>query len=98
MGSLIFALKTVFAKCFGAYIKVFLIWHLDHDLTLFNIFQQFLKVWAGNEDCVPVTWRDCKLVPKPVLFTVPNVTCKDSEIIIDYKICKDVPKSRMITR
>merc|ERR1711944_44697 len=34
------------------------------------------QVWAGNEACEPVTWRECKLVPRQVDFKVPklNVT------------------------
>ncbi len=34
------------------------------------------KVWAGNEACEPVTWQECKLVPKTVSFIVPEITCK----------------------
>ena len=26
------------------------------------------KVWAGNEDCKPVTWMKCELVPVNKLF------------------------------
>ena len=35
------------------------------------------QVWAGNDDCEPVTWQECKLVPKDVQFIVPEVTCSD---------------------
>ena len=48
------------------------------------------QVWAGNEDCVPVTWRDCKLVPKQVNFVVPTVHCNETVKTIDYKDCRDV--------
>ena len=35
------------------------------------------QVWAGNEACEPVTWKECKLVPKKVGFTVPKIECSD---------------------
>ena len=37
------------------------------------------QVWAGNEGCEPVTWKECKLVPKQVDFKVPNIICENSE-------------------
>ena len=36
-----------------------------------------LQVWAGNEACEPVTWQECKLVPKNVKFIVPEINCTD---------------------
>ena len=36
------------------------------------------QVWAGNEACEPVTWQECKLVPKTVSFIVPEITCNVS--------------------
>ena len=30
-------------------------------------------VWTGNQECEPVTWRECRLVPKTQSFTVPQV-------------------------
>ena len=35
------------------------------------------QVWAGNEACEPVTWQECKLVPKNVKFIVPEINCTD---------------------
>ena len=41
-------------------------------------FQRFdWQVWAGNEACEPVTWQECKLVPKNVKFIVPEINCTD---------------------
>jgi len=37
------------------------------------------QVWAGTEACEPVTWQDCKLVPKDVKFIVPEITCNDHQ-------------------
>ena len=37
------------------------------------------QVWAGKEDCEPVTWQECHLVPKEVKFIVPEVTCFEKE-------------------
>jgi len=39
------------------------------------------QVWAGTEACEPVTWQECKLVPKDVNFIVPEITCKDKQEI-----------------
>ena len=45
--------------------------HIDSshivEINAFTIFQ----VWAGNEDCEPVTWRECELVPRQV--SLPNI-------------------------
>ena len=38
-----------------------------------------LQVWAGTEACEPVTWQECKLVPKDVQFIVPDITCSDKQ-------------------
>jgi hypothetical protein len=53
--------------------------------------------WAGNEACEPVTWKECKLVPKQVDFKVPKITC-DEEGDIPYDDYIDVEKSQMISR
>ena len=37
------------------------------------------QVWAGNEACEPVTWQECKLVPKTVKFIVPQINCTDGQ-------------------
>ena len=37
------------------------------------------QVWAGNDACEPVTWQECKLVPKDVQFIVPEITCNDHQ-------------------
>ena len=36
-------------------------------------------MWAGNEACEPVTWQECKLVPKTVKFIVPEINCTDGQ-------------------
>ena len=55
------------------------------------------QVWAGNEACEPVTWRECKLVPKQVDFKVPKITCEDGEDIA-YDDYIDVEKNQMTAR
>merc|ERR1712150_413256 len=55
------------------------------------------QVWAGNEACEPVTWRECKLVPKQVDFKVPKITCDDGEDIA-YDDYVDTEKEQMISR
>merc|ERR1712106_894033 len=37
------------------------------------------QVWAGTGACEPVTWQECKLVPKDVQFIVPEITCSDHQ-------------------
>merc|ERR1711892_1451387 len=37
------------------------------------------QVWAGTDACEPVTWQECKLVPKDVQFIVPEITCNDHQ-------------------
>lgn len=37
-------------------------------------------VWTGNQDCEPVTWRECNLVPRTQSFFVPRVDCKPGEV------------------
>jgi len=39
------------------------------------------QVWAGTEQCEPVTWQECKLVPKDVKFIVPEIHCSDKQEI-----------------
>jgi len=55
------------------------------------------QVWAGNEACEPVTWRECKLVPKQVDFKVPKITCDDGEDIA-YDDYLDTEKNQMTSR
>ena len=40
-----------------------------------NLFQ----VWAGTDACEPVTWQECKLVPKEVKFIVPEMNCLEKQ-------------------
>lgn len=58
-----------------------------------NLFQ----IWAGNEDCEPVTWRECQLVEKLVDFKVPTVNCSTGEEI-PYMTCEEIEKEAMINK
>merc|ERR1712121_165793 len=55
------------------------------------------QVWAGNEDCEPVTWKECKLVPTPVDFRVPTSECKPKPDKIQYQDCVEDLDTRMTT-
>jgi len=55
------------------------------------------QVWAGNEACEPVTWRECELVPKQVDFKVPKIECGDGEDIVNDDFI-DVEKNQMTSR
>ena len=37
------------------------------------------QVWAGTEQCEPVTWQECKLVAKEVQFVIPKIVCEDGQ-------------------
>jgi len=51
------------------------------------------QVWAGKEACEPVTWQECKLVPKDVQFIVPKVECTPTDPIW-YHIPQKVEDTR----
>ena len=36
-------------------------------------------MWAGTDACEPVTWQECKLVPKDVKFIVPEIKCEPKQ-------------------
>jgi len=55
------------------------------------------QVWAGNEACEPVTWRECKLVPRQVDFKVPKIQCEDADEV-PYTDCQDKEKEQMTTK
>merc|ERR1712018_411108 len=55
------------------------------------------QVWAGNEACEPVTWRECKLVPRQVDFKVPKISCEDGEEV-PYQDMQDAEKTQMTTK
>ena len=54
-------------------------------------------MWAGKENCEPVTWKECRLAPQEVDFEVPHITCEDGEDFI-YDDYVDVPKKQMTNR
>merc|ERR1712038_274355 len=55
------------------------------------------QVWAGNEACEPVTWRECKLVPRQVDFKVPKIECNGAEEI-PYQDMEEVELEQMVTK
>ena len=38
------------------------------------------QIWAGTDQCEPVTWQECELIEKDVQFIVPDVTCSNKLI------------------
>ena len=42
-------------------------------VTLWETDDQGEQIWAGTEQCEPVTWQECELVEKDVQFIVPEV-------------------------
>ena len=52
-------------------------------------------MWAGKEDCEPVTWQECSLVNKTVQFRVPVINCTNGTEIW-YHVPEPVTLSRMI--
>jgi len=55
------------------------------------------KVKEVTDDCKVVKWKNCKLVPRDVAFTVPKVNCTDGEKVV-YKTCKRVEKDIMTSQ
>ena len=59
------------------------------------------QIWAGNDDCKPLTLRECKLRPRTVDLIVPKIQCKDvgEELYVEYtKIEKTKITSKMQCR
>jgi len=50
-------------------------------VTLWKTDENGKQVWAGNEDCEPVTWRECKLEAVKVGFKVPKMECAEEKSI-----------------
>jgi len=66
-------------------------------ISTFTTDEQGEQVWAGNEACEPVTWRECKLVPRQVDFKVPKINCEDGDEV-PYTDCEEAEKIQMITK
>ena len=50
-------------------------------------------VWTGNQECEPVTWRECSLVPQTQSFTVPQVW---SDSVRSSRLTTDCPRSTVL--
>ncbi len=48
-------------------------------VTLWETDDNGEQIWAGTEQCEPVTWQECELKEKDVKFIVPEVTCADKQ-------------------
>lgn len=55
------------------------------------------KVWAGNEDCKPVTWEECTPEPYEADFTKDTVNCTAGKDIPYCNSCKTVLRPIMTT-
>jgi hypothetical protein len=62
-------------------------------VTLWETDANGKQVWAGNDQCEPVTWQECKLVPKDVKFIIPKVECTPQDPIW-YHVPEEVTKTR----
>lgn len=63
-------------------------------ISIHFFFEKIPQVWAGNEDCQPVEWNECKLVDQKVPFKVPKITCENAGQI-PYTDCIDAEKTQM---
>jgi len=63
-------------------------------VTLWETDEYGKQQWAGTDSCEPVTWQECKLVPKDVKFIVPEITCKDKQELW-YHEPEEVQDTRM---
>ena len=59
--------------------KQVIILNLQNTCSTTVILMLDVQVWAGTDACEPVTWQECKLVPKDVKFIVPEITCSDKQ-------------------
>ena len=57
----------------------------------------FSKVWAGNEDCEPVTWEECELVNMTKKFPIPKIDCVDGPDF-PWMDCETVEGEAMVYR
>jgi len=48
-------------------------------VTLWHTDPNGKKTYGGKGACEPVTWEECKLVPKDVKFIVPEIKCEDKQ-------------------
>ena len=69
----------------------------QHCVTKWKTDKEGKQIWAGNEDCEPVTWRECKLIPRQVDFKVPKITCEDVKEIA-YEEYTKVEKTQMTSK
>merc|ERR1712025_247071 len=63
-------------------------------VTLWETDEYGKQQWAGTDACEPVTWQECKLVPKDVKFIVPEITCNDKQELW-YHEPQEVEDTRM---
>ena len=40
---------------------------------------KIFQIWAGTDQCEPVSWQECELIEKDVQFIVPDVTCSNKQ-------------------
>ena len=45
------------------------------------------KIWDGNEQCTPVKWQNCTLVPEEKLFNQTYTVCEPSGPPIPTMMC-----------
>lgn len=65
-------------------------------VTLWKTDEEGKQVWAGNEDCEPVTWRECKLESVKVGFKVPKMEC-GVEKSLPWQDIEEAEKETMTT-
>merc|ERR1719500_1342332 len=63
-------------------------------VTLWETDADGKQVWAGTDACEPVTWQECKLVPKDVKFIVPEIKCEPKQELW-YHEPEEVTDTRM---
>jgi len=63
-------------------------------VTLWETDSNGKQVWAGTDACEPVTWQECKLVPKDVKFIVPEIKCEPKQELW-YHEPEEVTDTRM---
>lgn len=67
-------------------------------VTKWELNSQGRKVWAGNEECRPVTWQKCELEEVSKEFNQTYTECFDSSEEIPTMSCRDRERTKTIMK
>ena len=59
-----------------------------------HFFFEIFQIWAGTDQCEPVSWQECELIEKDVQFIVPDVSCSNKQELW-YHVPEPTKSTRM---